>query len=640
MQRFLPIVLFLTLFVAACGGGGGLAKKAVYDAEVNAEMRESFAKAERQYRGKNYAKAFTDYRAYIEGFPYNALTDEAYYKIGKIYFLKKDYPQAVESFGWIVNNSPDAKYLAKAGHYAGYAAFLHDDHKTSYKHLKDVQGSQLPIKLRLQFYSLPILMAQGQDEYRDFADYSTLKLYDMYEGPAANLRRFRGRHIVGYKKAQDLVNVWVMTPVSLKEMPKWAKDYPAGPSREMVDYKWAQAYFKDKPDDEKTRDFLLMYLRNYPRSEFSADVQKMLDQLGVESTEFEKQAFKIGVLYLPGGPKSEAHAYNEAILNGVKCAVGFGGACGEKSGIQVVMEESGWEVKALRESFAKLQEQGVSAIVALVPGQLTLELAGLASEKEVPLFLISQQSGLMNQGTYVFQMGLSPEKQMEDLVQAAFQKGYRRFGIYHPDVLYGDVMSQAFENEVQKNGGEIVMKVSYNKRSSDPFAQVRKLKKHIGLKGNSTNNVGFDALFIPDSFLQVNSIVMGLQFHQLQDFPLMGTNTWNDEQLTPLVAKLFPGSFFVDLYDREGDSRIEKDFRRRYEETHGQQPSVLNALGYDSAMMIRHAANLEGENRIQKALTGRFGYRGVTGIRGFEKGRYPVIHTNVIRVRHSQGVMR
>lgn len=612
----------------------GVRPKSDYAVEVTPEMRTEFSVAEKLYRGRQYTKAMETYKLYIENYSYNKLTDEARYKVAKIYFLEKKYSESIGYFKKIINTTPDEKYAAKSGHYAGYAAFLKDDFSQSYQYLKAVKPMGLPVKLRLQYYSLAIFMAQKADDYHDFEIYSALKLYDLYESNAAHLRSFHGNLIMSYKKNKNLLDVWVLTPATLADLPDWLEKYPNDPAKEMVDLKLAKAYFKDKPDAKATRERLLMFLRNYPRSEAAGDVQNMLDQLGVDASQVEGRQFKIGVIT----PSGDGEQYGQAILNGVKCATGENGACGEKSAVQYVHEESGWDEKSLREAFAKVLEQDVAAIVALVPGQLTLEAAIVANEKHVPVILITQQSGIMQQGSYVFQMGLLPEQQIVDLVQAAIQKGQRQFGIFYPDILYGEVMTQLFEREVEKQGGKIITKVSYNKKSSDSYAQVRKLKKHIKLKGNSNLDVGFDALFIPDSFLQINNIVTSLKFHQVTGFPLLGTNTWNDNDLSKEIGELFPGSFFVDLYNSRDSSRITREFHSEFTKSFSEEPSVLNALGYDAVMMLRHAANLGGTKDIHETLNNKFGFRGVTGVRGFEKGKAPIVQTSIVRIRREFGV--
>ena len=83
------ILLGLVLGFQACGGLGK--KKPVYPAEVDASMKSAFAAAEGYYNRRNLGTAIKEYEKFISAFAYNQLADEAYYKIGKIYFLQHQW---------------------------------------------------------------------------------------------------------------------------------------------------------------------------------------------------------------------------------------------------------------------------------------------------------------------------------------------------------------------------------------------------------------------------------------------------------------------------------------------------------------------------------------------------------------------
>ncbi len=623
------VFLVLSLFLQQCQTGVGTSKKPTYASEVNSEMRTAFAAAEEAYRAQNYDAALTAYNGYIKAYPYNSLTDESYYKIAKIYFLKKDYASSIVNFSSIIHNSPDPAYVGKAGHYAGYAAFLAADYPKSYELLKDVKPSTLPVKLRLQFFSLAISLSEKDATYADFSDYALLRLYDTYEEVAMRLRDFEGQQVLSYESAQSRLQTWVATPVLVANITDWMKRYPIAPAKEHVDYKIAKAYFTEKQGSKTTASLLNTFLKNYPRSQYAVDVKRMLTAMGAEIVVSHEKPFQVGVI-LPAG---EGAIYGNAILQGISCAVGLEGACGETSSAEIIKAESGWDAASLRVAFEEMKSKNVAAIIALIP-TLGSEAASLGVELKIPTFLISQQDGLMKQGESIFQMGLIPSKQIEDLVETAIKNGQKRFAIYYPDMNYGQVMSSLFEKEVQSRGGKIIAKVSYKKGSPDPYESAENLQKAINAMGAQKR---LDALFIPDSYLQLGHLITGLQFYKLTGFPLLGTNAWNDPKLSSTVNSLYPNSLFVDIYNSDDSSDIATDFKTRFTQSYSKAPSVLNALGYDTMMMIRSAVSQSGPTRLLSTLKDRFGYRGVTGIRGFLPGEAPIVQTSVIYVKTVSG---
>lgn len=623
------VIFVCALFLQQCQTGVGVSKKPTYATEVNSAMRTVFASAEAEYRAQNYTQALDAYHAYIKAYAYNSLTDESYYKIAKIHFLKKDYANSIGNFENIIRHSPDAAYVGKAGHYAGYAAFLAGDYPKSYQLLKDVKPSTLPVKLRLQFFSLAISLSEKDAAYADFSDYALLRLYDTYEEVALQLRDFEGQQVLPYESAQSRLQTWVATPVLVANISDWMKHYPVAPAKEHVDYKIAKAYFTEKQTSKSTAVYLNTFLKNYPRSQYAVDVKRMLTAMGAEIVLSHEKPFQVGVI-LPAG---EGAIYGNAVMQGITCAVGLEGACGETSSVEIVKAESGWDAATLRVAFEEMKTKNVAAVIALVP-TLGSEAASLGVELNIPTFLISQQDGLMKQGESIFQMGLIPAKQIEDLVETAIKNGQKRFAIYYPDMNYGQVMSGLFEKEVQSRGGKVIAKVSYKKGSPDPYESAENLQKAINAMGAQKR---LDALFIPDSYLQLGHLITGLQFYKLTGFPLLGTNAWNDPKLSNTINALYPNSLFVDIYNASDSSDVVSDFKTRFSQSYNKAPSVLNALGYDTMMMIRSAVSQSGPNRLQSTLKDRFGYRGVTGIRGFLPGEAPIVQTSVIYVKTVSG---
>lgn len=623
---FLCVVLVISVQCQTSGPG---AKKSKYASEVNSEMRNQFAVAEEHYRKQNYAQAEASYKAYIEAYPYNHLTDESYYKMAKIYFLKKDFAKAIENFSSILRHSPDQAYIGKAGHYAGYAAFLSADYEKSYQFLKEVKPTSLPVKLRLQFFSLAISLAEKDQKYADFSDYALLRLYDTYEEVASQLRDFEGQQVLPYQITQSRVNVWVNTPIAIDQITNWMKNYPLSPAKELVDYKISKAYFTGRRESKSTAQFLNSFLKNYPRSTYAPEIKSMLADMGSPVMPVKEKEFVVGLIL----QDEQAKAYSDDILQGVHCAVGLAGVCGETSSAEIIQKTSGSDVATLRVAFEELKAQKVSSVIVFAPS-LAEESASLAAELNMPTFIISQQEGLMKQSDVVYQVGLLPEKQIEDLVETAIKEGHKRFAIYYPQINYGKLMSSLFEKEVQSRGGKVIAKVSYDKASPDPYASAEALQKALETMGGVKT---LDALFVPDSFVRMSHLITGLQFYKLTGFTMLGTNTWNDPKLTPTLATLYPQSLFVDIYSSADTSELVQDFKNRFSQSFSHEPSLLNALGYDTMMMIRSAVNQEGAGRLAQTLKERFGYRGVTGVRGFQAGVAPIVQTTVIRVQTLHG---
>lgn len=606
-------------------------KKVVYPGQVTPEMRVHFNEVEGYYRRRHYDDAFLGYQHFIETYPHTRLTDEAIYKQGKIFFLKQQYADAVRKFEALFQKSPSPVYRAKARHMAGYAFFRMERYDQALSQFKTMEPDALPPKLRAQNYSLIIEASRMSHRESDFADYAKLRLLSLYEDVAGEeLKNLRAPNVISYPDARLLVETWLDKPMGKNEIPGWLEDFPDSSARAYVDFKLARIAY-DAGDKRRAQRLFTRFVRRYPKNPYVAIADSYLKELGGPGVAvgLKKAHYKLGVL-LPLQGRYES--YSRTLLDGIRCGVGEGGVCGGFSGIELVVKDTGFTPASVRQAVADLADQKVVAIIGPLAGLMATEAGVTATAKKIPIFPITQKSELMRVGDYVFQVGMQPRQQIKALAQAALDRGYRTFGVFYPDNNYGETMATLFVNQIKSQGGRITAMAAYNKRSPDPFAEARKLKRSIGRVGAPGRGVGFDALFIPDSYQTVNNLVSALEFNGIKDIPLLGTNAWNDPGLTLAIAKKFPGSFFVDVYDGAANTKEVREFKERFIKSFGRVPRVLEAYGYDIVMMIRKAAQEEGPHDIKKALTNERSFRGVTGIKGFEIGQGAVIESMVLKI--------
>lgn len=634
-KQFCLGFICVMVFLGSCAQVGQVVHRmrAKYPVEVTAEMRAQFDLAEFHYRRRHFDEANQFYQEYITRYGHNALTDEAYYKQGKLSFLKRDFAAAISRLETLARISPSESYRAKAWHLGAYSTYKMGDYPNTLKSLKKVREAALPAKLRLQYYSVLINAAQAANLEADLAQYAALRLYDLYHENAQTFRYLRAPDLINYADSKRRVDAWMTVPLSTKKMPLWIHKYPSGAAKPYVDFKLAKAYFEANKQ-KNARRLLTLFVQSYPKNEYHNAASGLLSRLGgPEELAIKKPkdvAFKLGVLAPMSGQRG---SYGLSVLQGVKCAVGVEGLCEGNSRVELVARDSGETGDGVKEAMNELKSAGVVAVVGILPGELAVEGALAASEQKLPLFMISQKSKLMQQGDHVFQMGLTTEQQVAELVKAARDRGHKNFAVFYPSIRYGITMTDLFEKEVKAQGGRLVVKTPYERRTPDLFAEARKLKTDARLSGGAS----FDAIFIPDTYAAVNALVGALEFNGIKGMALLGTNTWNHPGLSARrIEEIFPGSFFVDLYDAGVGNAENQDFRKRFMANGGEEPQVLQALGYDAAAIVKQIVSAHGERHLYENLTNSVSFKGVTGVRGFKMGEGPVIVPHVIELKTFQ----
>lgn len=625
--------LFFVVFSAvSCGGLVG--KKPVYPSDVNDAMKRSFANAESHYTGGRYTSALELYGRYIRDFPYNRLTDEAYYKIGKIYFVQQKWDLSVSELTTLAGKSPDPEYRAKALLLASNALTKSGDNERAIATLKRAKADDLPTKLQIQFYSLLVRVNEKLSRPRHESDFAFLRMMDVFrESADPALSGLTAPDLFTMTEVTQRFQSWMISPIPVDNIPPWFRDYPAGYSRGYIEYKLGKIYFEAEMKDKAGRQ-LSWFLKSYPKHEYADSAQKMLNSLGVkEVAEGRGGEIKIGVLLPLSGPQQ---GYGEETLKGIKCgalqydrcAAAFSDLFGKGNTVELVTLDSGTLEEEVMKKVETLAAQEVSAIVGPMSGNLAMAAAKKAHQMGVPIFPITQKKDLMTIGSYVFQMGYEADQQIADLASRAISGGRQSFGIFYPDNSYGKEMANLFATEVESKGGKIVSRAAYQPTATDLAAEARQLKLSTSRYSYEGKSAGFEALFIPDSFVTMNRIIPILEFVSIRDIPLLGTGAWNDPKLATDLFAGFPGSFYIDLFSLSDNNPMTANFVSAYRQSVGRDPTTIVALGFDAVLFIRQAAasaNSNKPSKIRDALLDLGNLRGSTRIRGFSEDNGPNI---------------
>jgi ABC-type branched-subunit amino acid transport system substrate-binding protein len=178
----------------------------------------------------------------------------------------------------------------------------------------------------------------------------------------------------------------------------------------------------------------------------------------------------------------------------------------------------------------------------------------------------------------------------------------------------------------------VVARQKYLEKATDFRRQIKLLKgedPNAPEKKPATRNgqpavepaLPFDALFIPDYAERVGLIVPQLPFYGLRGLPLLGINGWNSPELLSLAGAYVEGAVFVDGFFRHSDYSFVKDFVNRCFEKFGEEPTILEAQGYDAAgilLSLAGRADIRTREDLRRVLGSLRDYPGVTGATSFD----------------------
>jgi len=397
------------------------------------------------------------------------------------------------------------------------------------------------------------------------------------------------------------------------------------------------------------------FLDQFPENENATLAEDLIKQIK-EGALFNRHT--IGCLLPLSGPYQTVGL---RAFRGIELALERFSAQSSGPRMNVVVKDSHGDPDQTRLAMKELIDEKVAAIVGPI---VTAEVAAAEAQANgIPIITLTQKENVASIGDYVFRNFITPEMQVNALVDfTTASLGLTRFAILYPDETYGITFMNLFWDRLIEKGGKVVGVEAYNPKHTD-FADP--IKKLVGLfydipedlkevadssgtdparRANSAlrsnrNNVGadqeqkdaeeepeaivdFDAIFIPDSPRTAGLIIPQLAFYDVKDIYLLGTNLWHSNTLIEMANQYVQGAIMPDGFFAESSAPIVQEFVKVFEETYQEKPGFIEAVVYDSAMMLFNVLNqpdIRFKSDVKTKLLNLDNFSGVTGPTRFDE---------------------
>jgi branched-chain amino acid transport system substrate-binding protein len=184
------------------------------------------------------------------------------------------------------------------------------------------------------------------------------------------------------------------------------------------------------------------------------------------------------------------------------------------------------------------------------------------------------------------------ERQAGELAEyASGVLGLQRFGILYPRDAYGMALSQAFRDQVQRRGGQVVGTLAYSPKAEEFSVELLTVQKWAA-------DDGLQAVFIPD--FAATAVALGTALRRAQpNLVLLGSNGWNDPAQLGSASQELNGAVFVDGFFAGSQRTATRDFVAAYQAAYHSAPQILEAQGYDAATLVRRALEAGARSRAE-----------------------------------------
>ena len=633
----LNFVLIAILFLCSCG---------LKDIPLSVPVQpgpadELFSKAEKLYQIKLYEKALDTYNEYLAGFPDSPLADAALIKTGAIYTALGDYAKAHDSYNRLIVEYPDSFFVPDARVERLVTFYKQGKYK---KVISDAERILKKIVSRIHVLRIYVLIG---DTYLALG--SPLDALHYY--------------ILSYEKSKGLEREPVIK--KLKETAIRFDKEEIISIMENMGYKPPVAgllmylYGLKKAETEQYNDAIMMlsaFVDRFPEHNYVVKAKNIIEELSTKSV---YSRYTIGCLLPLSGYYK---AFGDKALKGIELALGQFCSQDDRPSIKIIIKDTGSDPDIAVNAVNELFEQHVAAIIGPI---FTAEPAALeAQNRGIPIVTITQKDNIADTGDYVFRNFFTPRMQVETIVSYAIEElELKNFAILYPNENYGKVFMNLFWDEIKSCGGKVVGVESYKPESTDFADPIKKLvglyyelpedlkninkliedeekkEDHIWSEekyhdtdksteeesfiedGEPKPVIDFDAIFIPDSPKRAGLIIPQLSFHDIDNVYLFGTNLWHSDLLIKMAQKYVQNAIMPDIFFAESSSEKVRDFVMAFEETFREKPGFIEAVAYDTAMMLFQIVSrpdVRFRSEVRNELIKPSNFHGVTGLTSFD----------------------
>lgn len=617
---------------------------------------QAYQDAERALDSGLYAEALDGYNLFLQEAYDDPFVDDALFKIGRLYRLTGRDDDAIAVFSRLNREFPESRLASGAMLEILNILFDRGNFESVVKYgLAYIEPTD-PNLLRMPFFFI---------------------IAEAYEAMGVHLEAARFYYRAwNTASGADVEAAWT-------QLQRTAEQLSADDLQQLVSqvtdrrlmglllYRLGMAFILDEKYDD-AMDVLKAFVERFPEHPDNPDASDMIRSL-TERARFTP--FTVGCVL----PLSGSYAvFGQRALNGIEMALSQAGQTSGGIPFTIIVKDSRSDPAEATKAVDQLDQQRVGAILG--PMSAAEAASESAQARGIPIVVFTQREGIPDLGTYVFRNFITPQMQVRSLVSFAVEElGARRFAILYPDENYGRRYMNLFWDQVVNFGGVVNGVEMYDPEGTDFAKPIKKItgifydvpedlrlssipgiqpsplpfmedanrygrnviadpverisglpldRKAIDDLGRHHSDredqwhpiVEFDAVFIPDAPKKAGLIIPQLAYYDIRDVYLLGTNLWNSDTLLEMSGDYMKGTLIADGFFAESQSETVKPFVAAFQDTFGRVPGFIEAVAYDSAMMVfqtmRQTAT-DSRRELKQALLRIDAFEGVSGLTGF-----------------------
>jgi ABC-type branched-subunit amino acid transport system substrate-binding protein/TolA-binding protein len=647
------ILLFgITVLIWACAAQTTV----TLDSAETGEDAELFSRAEELFEAGSYAQALTRYLEYIQRFENKSMAPAALMKIGFIYAFNGEYEKARSAYQRIPADYPSSSMVPDA---------LVSELSTYYQQGRYQDVIQLaPAALERFDSNLYIFKVYALIGDAYLALDSPIDAIDNYVRAREHATVLEQQSILDKLKAAiarlDTADIAILVNHPGDSLPM-----------DFLLFQLGLNYALEEKYDDALK-VLAEFITRYPDNENRILVESLIDEIKKNAV-FKQNT--IGVLLPLSGPYEK---FGYRALKGIELAMDQFSSQGDNPPINISVKDTGADPDKTVSALEELYQEQVAAILGPI---VTSGIAAREAQRMgIPIITLTQKDDIPEIGDKVFRNFITPQMQVQALTSFMVESlGLYRFAILYPEENYGLTFMNLFWDALIELGGQVVGVEAYKPKQTDFSDPIRKLvglyyeiPPDLKIENDFAEDwdqqitdadtdekppeegvdripedaaaeeqepkaiVDFDAIFIPDSPGLAGLIVPQLAYFDIKDIYLLGTNLWHSDSLIRIADQYVQGAVMPDGFFAESTSPAVQNFVAKFEETYQEKPDFIEAVVFDSAMILFHAVSrphIRYRNEIRDELLNMDNFAGVTGNTRFDENGEVQRKLHLLRIK-------
>src|SRR6476661_7892355 len=300
-------------------------------------------------------------------------------------------------------------------------------------------------------------------------------------------------------------------------------------------------------------------------------------------------------LVLPISAQGNAGVAAQSMRNAAEMAL----AEFKSPNVQLLVKDDGGTPQGAQAGAQQAISEGAEIIIGPLFAQSVSAVGQVARARNIPVIAFSTDVSVAARGVYL--LSFLPETDVRRIVEFSISRGKRSFAAILPDNAYGTVVEGAFQQEVSRRGGRVLVLEKYTPEGN----RINEAARRVSQAANQV-----DSIFIPDSPDAVPQVVNALAANgvDLRRVQMIGSGLWEDARISSTAA--LEGAWYA-----APEATGYRNFSARYRARYGQDPVRTATLAYDAVALVAALVKTQGPQRFSEtSLTNPSGFAGIDGV--------------------------